>query len=422
MNGNVLQHMHSVLRDFQPRLDDVRDQRRRTASRFNVAEAFGVSHTESAHSEILAYLLDPSKHHDQGDIFLKSFLKFLRRSFQPASVQGADVKREADIKPYGRVDILIRLANGQFILIENKVMAQEAPCQIGGYQKWLKRQGEPAACPHQIVFLTPEGRRPESTCKPEEVICLSYVQVADWIASIRKQIEAQQLGVMLEQYADSCHQIGGTLRRDAMPDAIRQFFLDRSDPARLEAALELETFLADFKKESLETFCRNVGKEITEKLQANGYHTYWIVEFDRDFLDGIRFRNWKGWRIEWRDRQAPRRYAVKVEFVPSKGLSFGITRGRNLPCKEDQDSKEKALQEMLKKRGFDPKDTYVGLKSFHSIHSLGLPQFDLSQNNDVLELLREMQDSNRPLTHQVADLVWGLFCNFRQELEALNRN
>ena len=62
---------------------------------------------------------------------------------------------------------------------------------------------------------------------------------------------------------------------------------------------------------------------------------------------------------------------------------------------------------------------YLGLRYFRD---LGLPRFDLSRADDVLELAREMQNDDRPLVHRVVDLVWELFCGFRRELEALNQN
>ena len=336
LNGDndQIRRMQSLLRDFKPLLDRLKDQRRQTAARFNFAEAFGVTRDELAHSQSIAYLLNPKAHHDQGDAFLTSFLQCLDLKFSPASTQGASVNTEIGLGSYGCIDIHIRLANGQIILLENKVKGQEERCQIARYQKWLKRQDPPPGFPNQLVFLTPEGRRPVSTRRPEEVICLSYSGLADWISSSLQTIEAQRLRIILEQYAETCRHIGGSTRRNAMPDEIRQFFLD---PERLETALEIEKHLPDVKRGLHETFWREVVEVVEVRLTElpinDDRGQLWEIQFDDNHFDGSHFRNWTGWRIAWRDRQnQPHYFAVKVEYWPGpgKGLFYGITRGAGI--------------------------------------------------------------------------------------------
>lgn len=79
MNGDndQIRRMRALLRDFKPLLDRLKDQRRQTASRFNVTEAFGVTRDELVHSQFIAYLLNPTERHDQGDVFLSLFLQCL---------------------------------------------------------------------------------------------------------------------------------------------------------------------------------------------------------------------------------------------------------------------------------------------------------------------------------------------------------
>ena len=423
LNGNndQIRRMQSLLRDFKPLLDRLKDQRRQTASRFNVAEAFGVTRDELAHSQFIAYLLNPKAYHDQGDAFLTSFLNCLKEvrdlNFSPASTQGVSVNTEVGLGSYGRIDIHIRLANGQIILLENKVGQQEDPCQISRYQEWLQRQDPPLGFLHQLVFLTPEGRRPVSTRKPEEVICLSYARLADWLSCSLQEIEAQRLRIILEQYAETCRHIGGSTRRNAMPNEIRQFFLD---PERLEAALEIERHLPDVKRGLHETFWREV-MEVVEvrltELPINDDHApLWEIQFNDPLFRGFNFGNFKGWRIAWRDQ--PHYFAVKVEFWPGRGLFYGITRGAGIQ-EANQVQQDRDIRKRLHGLGFVTRTNhYPGLRFFRD-H--GLPRFDLSRVDDVLELAREMQNDDRPLVHRVVDSVWGLFCGFRQELEALNR-
>ena len=418
MNGgnDPMHRLQRLLEDFGPLLAEAKTQRQQTSEHFNVFEVLHVDGYEAYHSRFIAYLLDPTERHDQGDVFLTSFLQGLGLDFNPASTQGAGARTELSLGPSGRIDIYIRLANGQIILIENKVGAQEGENQISRYQNWLQRQYTPPGFPHGVVFLTPDGRCPETACRPEEVIRWSYVRVADWI-NHQAVGKPERLRVILEQYAETCRRIGGSTRRNAMPGEIRQFFLD---PEKLETALEMETHLLDFRRGLHETFWQEVAEKLTERLRTNGYDPLWEVKFDDNlFGEGFNFRG--GWQIAWRHRRNQRHFAMRVEFWPGRerGLFFGITRGAWIP--ENQVPKDTAIRERLHEQGFAIQTNYwcPGLRFFRDF---GLPQFDLSRADDVLKLCREMQDGDRPLTHQIVKLTWKLFCDFRKELEDLNNN
>ena len=415
MNGDndPIHRLQMLLEDFRPLLAEAKTQQQQTSEHFNVFEALHVDGYEAYHSRFIAYLLDPTERHDQGDVFLTSFLQGLGLDFNPASTQGAGARTEFSLGPSGRIDIYIRLANGQIILIENKVGAQEGEDQISRYQNWLQRQYAPPGFPHGVVFLTPDGRCPETACRPEEVIRWSYVRVADWI-NHQAVGKPERLRVILEQYAETCRRIGGSTRRNAMPDEIRQIFLD---PEKLETALEMETHLLDFRRGLHETFWQEVAEKLTERLRTNGHDLLWEVKFDDNL-----FREGFNWQIAWRERRGQPHFAVRVEFWPGgeRGLFLGITRGA-WKQEANQVPKDTAIRERLHGQGFAIQTNYwcPGLRFFRDF---GLPQFDLSCADDVLKLCREMRDGDRPLTHRVVELTWELFCDFRPELEDLNNN
>ena len=418
-NDDFILRMENCLRDFRPILDGEKTRRRKTAPRFSVFESFGVTRSESVLSTLLTFLLNPTERHDQGDFFLTTFLKFLDGNFERDSTQRANVRSEADLKPYGRVDILIRLTNSQIILIENKVDAPEGTCQIGGYQKWLRAQRAPDGFSHQLVFLTRKGSQPTSTDRSEEVICLSYSKLADWIAASRQQIVAPLLGAVLDLYADHCRFIGGTMRGDAMPDAIRQFFLDPGEHERLETAIELAQYVECYRRDLYLKFCRDVADKLTERLEATGYDQRWEVRFNDGFFDHFPFRDGNGWRIAWRARQGSPHFSIKVEYESGSGLFYGVTRGLNLSKVGSQDPGDERLQAMLYARGFTrPKGGWLGRRFFRD---MGLPRFRPSRTDDVLELHRARLDSE-DLAARVFDLVWELFEAIHPELEELNEH
>ena len=342
--GDQIQRMQSVLRDFKLLLDELTDQRQRTAERYNVFEALVLD--EPAHSRFIANLLDPRKHHDQGDIFLISFLKCLGLNFCRSSTQDAEVSPEFNLDPHSRIDIHIRLANGQIILIENKIGAPEDTDQIAKYQDWLQCQDSSPNSPHHLVFLTPEGRGPSSARRPEDVICLSYSHLSDWIES-SSQFSPERLRLVLEQYAKICRQVGGSTNKGTcMTDEIRQLFLDADEPERLETALQIEARLPDVKKCLFQIFWGQVGKELTERLKASGHDRCWRIRFDDDI-----FRNWAGFEIAWQNSQNKSHFAVRVESWVRGKMLFGVTRNTevndNCLAKED-----KSLKARLAKQGF----------------------------------------------------------------------
>ena len=424
MNENdEVMRVELFLTDARAVLDEEQNERRQLAPRFNVTDALGVTRTESAHSEFVAHLLHPMERHNQGDIFLTAFLKFLQRhfewvNFQPASTRSASVQREANLTPYGRCDICIWLANGQIFMIENKVDALEDCGQIGGYQKWLQLQWAPDGFPHQLVFLTPNGRPPVSTPTPEDVVCLSYSQLADWIARSRQQVESDRLGVVMAQYEDTCRLIGGTVRGDAMPGAIRQFFLEADEPGRLETALAIEGYLEDLKMDIFRRFLERVTANLSMLLTNGNHNQCWNAELDNNL-----FQRWSGFRIAWRTRQNQPHFAVRVEssfgHTQDSALFYGINRGYAVQSVHLV-NQDRQLRDTLAKQQFTHYDQWWS--GYRYFRALGPHQYDITNNNDVLALHHEMLYPNGPLTRQVTTQVWELFDAHRLTLENLNRN
>lgn len=418
-NDDFILRMEKCLRDFRPILDGEKIRRRKTAPRFNVFESFGVPRSESVLSNLMAFLLNPTERHDQGDLFLTTFLEFLGGKFDRASTQRANVRSEAELKPYGIVDIRIRLTNGQIILIENKVNAAEGDNQIGRYQDWLQGRLAPGGFSHQLVFLTRKGSQPTSTDRPKEVICLSYSRLADWITARRQQITAPLLGAVIDLYADHCRLIGGIKRAEKMTDAIQQFFLNPYTPERFEDALELAQHVESYRRDLYQQFCRDVAAMLRERLEETSNDDWWEVRFNDVFFDHFPFKDGSGWRIAWRDCQSSRHFAVKVEYESGNGLFYGLTRGFALKNPDSQDPGDKRLQAKLKARGFE-RSTHRWLGR-RFLGDMGLPRFRPSRTDDVLAVHRARLES-KDLAVRVFDRVWELFHTIRPELEELNEH
>src|SRR2546423_11695000 len=55
-----------------------KEVRRKTAARFNLFEALDITRKEQVQSRFLAFLLNPTESHDQGDLFLRTFLEHIQ--------------------------------------------------------------------------------------------------------------------------------------------------------------------------------------------------------------------------------------------------------------------------------------------------------------------------------------------------------
>jgi hypothetical protein len=118
----------------------------------------GHERVEVTHSRLIAWLLDPCKHHGLGTRFLEGLL---------AEAFGATVARELapglpDARPRcevpvlnGRLDIVVE-APGLYLVIENKVDAPEGDGQCEYYFTHVKMPGR------RFILLSPDGRRATS--------------------------------------------------------------------------------------------------------------------------------------------------------------------------------------------------------------------------------------------------------------------
>jgi hypothetical protein len=205
---------HEFFRQARLLSDKLRKERMRTAERFNLFELIGLQDSEALHSKFIAGLLDPQGRHDQGSLFLRSFLGQIGLE-DIAQLEDEGIPTWVVTEwptPNGRIDIIVFLGHSAVVCIENKVWATEQKDQIGRYQCWLAgfSQHTKSRC---VVFLTPDGRPPGTAapCTAPEasvrVHQMSYRDVATWIGSLEQQVPAA-IAVVLRMYASICRQIG----------------------------------------------------------------------------------------------------------------------------------------------------------------------------------------------------------------------
>lgn len=149
----------------------------------NVWRAAGLGHDELRNSQVLSWVLDKFADHGQGSAILERLIELAGRQ-RPVDVTPNDVRNNnywtrTESQPLGdcesRVDIEIECP-AFLIFIEVKIRAAETSDQLKRYVNLVRIKA--AGRPSIVVFLTPNGRSPSNDDLREEIVPLSWKQVA----------------------------------------------------------------------------------------------------------------------------------------------------------------------------------------------------------------------------------------------------
>lgn len=135
---------------------------------FNPFSVLKIGTHEIRHSNVLAWLLDPSGNHYLGDKILKKMIMqiivenedIVPESLEMQAIQLADFSDASILREDKNIDILVRSERNNFILlIENKIYSKESEGQLKKYLDTIK-QNYPN---YRVlpVFLTLQGDSPE---------------------------------------------------------------------------------------------------------------------------------------------------------------------------------------------------------------------------------------------------------------------
>ena len=185
-------------------------------SRFNLFEAIGVVRQELRHSNLLAFLLDPTQSHGLRAVFLKELLQSVLSQTEVESVvsssdldswrlDAATVHRE-----WHHIDILVIDDVNRFaVIIENKIDTGEHSDQLNRYYDDVHSHYSS----YKIValYLTPDGNAPTS----DRYYAVNYTQICQVIEKIveeRRSTLGSDILMLLEHYTQM-------LRRHIMSDS-----------------------------------------------------------------------------------------------------------------------------------------------------------------------------------------------------------
>lgn len=147
-----------------------------TGGRFNMFRICGVNHYENTHSAIIAELLNPKGTHSLKSELLEAFLSLIDKDFVPTDFNPSNATVYTEYTTdKGRIDILIKDANKNALIIENKIYAADQYEQLKRYDQFAKKEFKA----YQIYYLTLWGS--EASLQSGEGVNYLTISYADTI-------------------------------------------------------------------------------------------------------------------------------------------------------------------------------------------------------------------------------------------------
>ena len=189
----------------------VMNKKHDTPGTMNIAEIMNRHHLENQHSNIISFLINPEEIHNHPEYGTK-FLQLLKK--KGLNITGGKIcntVREDSTDDLRRIDIFVETEN-EYIIIENKVYADDQDNQIHDYIEYVKEKYS-ADEKVFVVYLNPRGYEPsEKSISPEELanlknenrfITLSYSDdILNWLGQLEFKKDEDVLKAGIVQYID----------------------------------------------------------------------------------------------------------------------------------------------------------------------------------------------------------------------------
>ena len=284
--------IQKLITDVASKLDEIKSQ---MPISFNVYELCGVRHLETTHSSILAGLLGYNMNRKPLERFIHDFLDI---ELSEEDLNSASIKTEEWISidnERRRVDIIIRIRNRLWIIIENKIFTDDHSQQLQAYSNWLKKQ---SARETRLVYLTLYGT--SSTEGGPTDKCLSYKD------DIRKWLQScSDFSGLDEDYRCAFVQYNKFWEKWFMTEEVKKSIIPLviANPASYDSAQQINKFFRDARRqlitETLQAWqdtkkesyiCLKNAKELNEGYYQNIFFAWnhkvkFGFEFGKDFND-----------------------------------------------------------------------------------------------------------------------------------------
>lgn len=269
MNSQNTQHLLEQVSVISNKYKDIA---KITGENFNIFQILNMSTSEvSLHSKLIAELLNPNGSHDQGILFLKLFIDEcgLTDFLLDAELEQTNVAIEVSVgkidenyESGGRIDIVLKFNNGEIILIENKIYAEDQYNQLVRY-----KQAYPNA---KIVYLNLWGDNEEikevGGLNKSEFIWISYKDnVANWLTNSLKEVyNRPNIIYILEHYLKTVKTITNQNTNSIMNKEIIDIIL--KSESNLTSAFEISNVLHEVRKQTAQKLINQIQTKIFTAL------------------------------------------------------------------------------------------------------------------------------------------------------------
>ena len=170
--------------------NEILEKKKEITPNFNLVNL--ISPKELQLSKIIAEFLNPNGSHEQGDLFLKTFIKkFYKKIKFP--YRNITVQLEVAEHVEGQIDIVIDFDNKFGIAIENKPFAEDQDKQIMRYVEYLETK---YSNNYLMIYLSSLGQKPSNKSISQREIkrigskfsILSYLNIKDWLKDCSETI------------------------------------------------------------------------------------------------------------------------------------------------------------------------------------------------------------------------------------------
>ena len=233
----------------------------------------GKSTSETVHSAIISFLINPNSH-EAGTECLREFINLFPEGslgrFNPDTV--SEVTTEKDFGPVsitehptgGRADIYLEDREGNVVVIENKIYAGDSECQLLRYHNSLTDAGKSPS----IIYLSLKGGQPSKESigennpnvrNPLGIDCvkgLSYTDIQLWLSKILDYC-SPEMKSNIEQYSLLISNL-------LMESKIHEEILSSGESYK--AAIKVAENLEDARMALKREFIYNLRMKLTELL------------------------------------------------------------------------------------------------------------------------------------------------------------
>ncbi len=239
------------------------------------------------HSRFIHSLLDPNGKHNQGIIFLDLFMRSCSLDEFKIDIDNTKVTREDH-----NIDMLISdEVNSKYIIIENKIYAEDQKGQIQNYIKYIYDELDEKADIY-VLYLTLYGKKPSNASLGEFKLDGNYLKngkqqakfksisykndILKWLNECRAEMQnLLKFDLIISQYIDVIKSLIGTYK-NSISDSLADFLLTKENYkyfSRNRDKDEFKIYENDYEgatKQIIENFLNDLTIKINNELKSYG--------------------------------------------------------------------------------------------------------------------------------------------------------